>query len=196
MSWTYKITSSYGSMTEEEKQRNATAFWAYMQSEMTIEAAAGILGNMERESYINPGQLEGGSGTGRGLIQWTPGSVLTSYAAQEAGNWYDGNLQCALILDEGYGRNGQGGRWLPTTEYSYSWVQFCQLTDVAEACKAYLYERERAGVSALQERLDNAAKWYTYLSGQPAPDPPTPPTPGELDIKLLILKKKKSIYKR
>lgn len=63
MAWTYTITDSYSSMTAEQKEENARAFWSKMRSEMTIEAASGILGNMERESYINPGQLQGGSGT-------------------------------------------------------------------------------------------------------------------------------------
>lgn len=53
MTWTYSITDSYSSMTTEQKEQNASAFWSKMQSEMTIEAASGILGNMERESYIN-----------------------------------------------------------------------------------------------------------------------------------------------
>lgn len=195
MAWTYKITDSYSSMTAEQKEQNASAFWSKMQSEMTIEAASGILGNMERESYINPGQLQGGSGTGRGLIQWTPGTVLTDYAAQISGEWHDGDLQCMLILDEGYGRNGQQGRWIPTSDYPYSWAEFCQLTDVEESCKAYLYERERAGVTALQERIDDAKKWYTYLGGQPTPPDPPKPGLGTIDINMLLFKRKKSFQR-
>lgn len=175
MAWLYQISQTgypYAS-DDQVKQNNALEFWSFVQYEMTLEACCGILGNMERESFINPGQKQVPGGQGWGLIQWTPYTVLTNYASRMGGDWYDGGTQVMLILDEGHGRNGQGGRWIPTKAYPYSWNEFCQLKDVAEATRAYLAERERAGVSALSDRLAYATKWYAYLSGSPIP-----PTPG------------------
>ena len=73
---------------------------------------------------------------------------------------------------------GYGGQWIPTKSYPYSGLEFSQLTDVEEAVKAYCFERERAGVVALDERIQNGKNWFEYLSGTPLPPtPPTPPTP-------------------
>ena len=83
--------------------------------------------------------------------------------------------QCERISCEGEGTKGAGGNWLPTSQYAYSCSEFLALTDVAEATKAYLYERERAGVVALSDRLQYASEWYEYFIGTPVP--PTPPTP-------------------
>ena len=77
--------------------------------------------------------------------------------------------------------NGYGGQWIPKPAlgYSYTGDEFSKLTDVSEACKAYLYERERAGVEALEKRLEYARQWYEFLEGE---------TPIEdFDILFLIL---------
>lgn len=169
MSWNYEITTSYGALTTEQIDENGSAFATYFNGYMTIEAMSGILGNIQRESQMNPGQQEGGhSGSldyGYGLIQWTPGSTLVNWCSERGLNWYDGDAQCYRIKCEGEGIESASGYWLPTSKYPYSWTEFCQLTDSAEACKAYLAERERAGVSALEERLAYTAYWLEYLSG-------------------------------
>lgn len=175
MAWIYSVTDSVpwlNSKNTEQIINNTWAFYQYFNGKMTKEAMAGVLGNMRRESYLNPGQQElGKSGNvqyGYGLIQWTPSTSLTSYVI---GSWYDGNVQCDLVEREGNLDASLGGaRWIKTVDYSYTWQEFCQLTDVAEATKAYLFERERAGVSALEQRLTYANEEYEILGG-------TPPTP-------------------
>ena len=176
MAWIYSVTDSVPWLNSKETHQiinNTWAFYEYFSGKMTKEAMAGVLGNMRRESYLNPGQQElGKSGDikyGYGLIQWTPSTSLTSYIT---GSWFDGNIQCDLIEREGNLDASLGGaRWIKTSEYSYTWQEFCQLTDVAEATKAYLFERERAGVSALIQRLAYANEEYEILGGTP----PTPP---------------------
>lgn len=178
MSWIVKVgVSAY--LTQSEMENNATEFYGYFNSKgFTIESVAGMLGNLQQESNINPGMKQTKSASsGWGLIQWTPSSNLTDYATAHGSDWATGEIQTQLMWDEII--NGYGGQWIPKPSlgYRYTGAEFSQLTDVVEACKAYLYERERAGVEALDKRLTYASNWYKYLTGVTPPTPPTPPTP-------------------
>lgn len=175
MAWIVKVgVAQY--LTQSEMEKNATEFYSYFNSKgFTIESVAGMLGNLQQESNINPGMKQTASArSGWGLIQWTPSSNLTDYANAQGSDWATGEIQTQLMWDEII--NGYGGQWLPKPAlgYSYTGDEFSKLTDVSEACKAYLYERERAGVEALNKRLTYASNWYEYLTGV---IPPTPPTP-------------------
>ena len=175
MAWIVKVgVNAY--LTQSEMENNATAFYGYFNSKgFTIESVAGMLGNLQQESNINPGMKQTASASsGWGLIQWTPSSNLTDYATAYGVDWATGEIQTQLMWDEII--NGYGGQWIPKPSlgYGYTGAEFSQLTDVVEACKAYLYERERAGVEALDKRLTYASNWYKYLTGV---TPPTPPTP-------------------
>ena len=180
MSWSYVITDDYSvELTQEQKQANAVEFYNYFKGMMTLEAICGILGNIQQESDMNPGLMEGGHGGdpayGYGLIQWTPEASiypnpLLQWATANGYNWYDGEKQCEYINAEGYFTNPTSGAvdeqvWYTTGVWQYSWDDFKAITDVHTAVQAYLYERERAGNAQLQNRLDYADAWYTYLSG-------------------------------
>lgn len=179
MAWIYEIgVAKYFSTSQ--MQNNATEFYIYfINYGATLEAICGMLGNIQKESTLNPGIKQGSSiSLGWGLIQWSPSTVLTNWCKTYGYNWYDGAAQCDRIKCEGEGTKNANGYWLPTSEYPYSWSEFLALTDVAEATKAYLYERERAGIEALDLRLQYANEWYSYFTGSPVPPaPPTPPTP-------------------
>lgn len=168
-------------LTQSEMENNATIFYNIFSAYgYTLESICGMLGNIQQECTINPALKQGESTElGWGLIQWTPSTELTDYADSQGKNWTDGNLQCELINREVL--EGFGGRWLPTREYPYSGEEFSKLTDVAESCKAFLYERERAGKPMLEYRLEYTSNWYTFLSGKPPepPEPPEPPTPAK-----------------
>ena len=57
----------------------------------TRNAIAGILGNMQRESTLNPGLWEsliyGNMSGGYGLVQWTPATGYTSWADARGYPW-------------------------------------------------------------------------------------------------------------
>ena len=184
MSWIVKVgTLSNASLTDKEKENNAKEFAQYfILRGASLEAICGMLGNIERESLINPGLKETEStSSGWGLIQWTPSTIITNYASSKGKQWSDGELQCDRIMEE-----EKTGDWIPTTDYPYSWKEFLQLTDVELATKAYEAERERAGVVAMEERLANANKWFKYFSGSPIIPTPTPtPTKKKLPIWLM-----------
>lgn len=163
-------------LTKAQMENNAVEFNAYFAGKYTLESICGMLGNIQRESTLNPALKERESvSSGWGLIQWTPSSNLTNYANAQGKDWKDANLQCQLINAEVL--EGYGGQWIPTKSYPYSGLEFSRLTNVEEAVKAYCFERERAGVVALDERIQNGKNWYEYLSGTPLPPPPLPPTP-------------------
>ena len=190
MSWISRITSHNPEMTQEEMINNVDQFVSYFSGYMSSAAMAGILGNMQHESSgINPGQQEigygGSTSHGYGLIQWTPGQTLIDWCTERGFNWYDGDAQLYRIKCEGENIEGAGGTFFPGTldgkRYAYTWTQFRNLNNYADACLAYLAERERAGISAIDIRLKYAQNWYNYLVGLPYdPDDPTnPPEPTE-----------------
>lgn len=178
MPWHCKITKSYGALTTAQKKENVLMFFNYFNGYMTLQAMAGILGNIERESQLNPGQIEGDSQynvgwdtirRGHGFIQWTGGKNGTNPLLDWKGGkindkWADGDFQCYRIKCEGENTEGAGGTFFPKGTYRYTWKEFCALTDVEEATKAYLHERERAGVAALDDRITFAKKWFDFLS--------------------------------
>lgn len=178
MAWIVKVgVSAY--LTHSEMENNATEFYGYFNSKgFTIESVAGMLGNLQQESNINPGMKQTASASsGWGLIQWTPSSNLTNYATAHGANWSTGEIQTQLMWDEII--NGYGGQWIPKPNkgYSYTGEEFSQLTNVTTACMAYLIERERADVEVAEKRVAYANAWYEYLTGVTPPTPPTPPTP-------------------
>ena len=180
MSWEFKVgTGVY--LTQSQMENNAKLFKQYFQSKgVTLESICGMLGNIQQESGLNPGIKQTAStSSGWGLIQWTPSTVLTDWCNTYGYTWYDGDVQCLRIWSEGTNEMDAGGTFIPTKEYPYTWSEFCALTNVDEATKAYLYERERAGDEKLENRLEYARKWYEFLKGE---------TPvEEIDILFLIL---------
>lgn len=77
MSWT--ISNNY--LTETQMQGNALEVWKYFSGKgWTLNAIGGILGNMEKESNINPGLWQslkyGNYSGGYGLVQWSTGYKL------------------------------------------------------------------------------------------------------------------------
>ena len=78
----------------------------------TTNAIAGILGNMQSESNINPGvwqNLDSGNySLGFGLVQWTPATNYTNWASANGYNITDpedssaGLMRLLYPLDSGY----------------------------------------------------------------------------------------------
>lgn len=175
-------------LTPTEKKTNARYIYSYLKSQgWTINAIAGILGNMEHESALNPGRWQGenvGGGPAYGLVQWDP---WTKYVDWCTGRGYtdpsemDNNL--ARIIYE-LNANVQ---YYSTDDYPMSFREFTQSTESAYylACTfAWNYERsavvlwgtEEAKEKLRQTRGESAEKWYTFLGGEdPAPDVPDVP---------------------
>ena len=170
----------------EEMQVNATYIYSYLVDHgWTPEAVAGLLGNLQNESAINPGRWEGddvGEGPGYGLVQWTPFSKYVDWCSARGytdPSEMDNNL--ARILWE----LENGEQYYATDSYPLSFEAFSKSTEspYTLACAfAWNYERSWVvlyGSEAEKEALrkargGDAETWYRYLTGVE----PTPPSPG------------------
>lgn len=131
----------------------------------TKNAICGMLGNMQRESTINPGIWQnldsGNTSLGFGLVQWTPASKYINWCNER--NLVPGEMDSNLkrILWE----LDNGEQYIATDSYPETFKQFTQSTkSVTYLASAFLHNYERAGVSAETERQNNAQYWYEHLT--------------------------------
>ena len=172
-------------LNQTQMEKNAAYIFSYLTYEgWTPNAIAGVLGNMQHESTINPGRWEGdsvGSGPGYGLVQWTPYTNYTGWCA-------DQGLSDPSEMDNALSRilyELDNGLQYYKNNYPYTFREFTQSTDspYTLAC-AFAFDYERSWVAlygseaekeALRQlRGGSAQTWYTYITGQT----PIPPDPG------------------
>ena len=153
-------------LSTAEMQNNATCIFNYLFPKgWTKNAIAGMLGNMESESTINPaiwqGLTEGsGGGGGYGLVQWTPWTNYTDWADSNGYEWDDGNAQLKWIDEV----TVSFGQWIQTDLYPISFAQFKTSIDTPEnLASAFLKNFERAGVEVEEERRTQARYWYSFI---------------------------------
>ncbi len=153
-------------LTESEMQNNAMEIRAYLVSKgWTLNAIAGMLGNMETESTINPAiwqSLDSSNKSGGyGLVQWTPSTNYTNWADSHGYDITDGVAQLKWI-DEVTTTVGQ---WIRTDSYDLSFGDFKTSTKSPEyLASAFLKNFERAGVEKETARREQARKWYNYIT--------------------------------
>ena len=167
--------SSNAYLDDTDMANNAYCFYSYMYSYATLSAIAGVLGNFQVESTINPGVWqnldEGNYNLGFGLAQLTPATKITDWMIANGYDIGDGNGQCRWLIEE----TASSGQWIATTQYPQSWTEFLQYTGTPEdSASIFLANFERAGVEVEAERRQNARRWYDYLQGLT----PYPPGPG------------------
>lgn len=137
----------------------------------SINAISGMLGNIQKESSVNPGiwqNLTVGSG-GYGLVQWTP---YTKYSEWAGSGWENnGDKECERIIYE----FDNGLEYYSTSQYPLSASEFRTSTQSPEyLATAFLYNYERPKNKNQPIRRTYARNWYKFLTGE---DPPTPPEP-------------------
>lgn len=184
MAWVIKEQSNWY-LTKAEMQNNANYVIEYMRRNgWTTNAIAALLGNLQKESHINPGCWQSGlvgvEKMGFGLCQWTPSTKYTSWASK---NGYSRTNPTAQLYWINYVM-ASSGEWIPTGQYNLSYNDFKTSTrSVSFLTAAWCYEFERPGKPKLPDRQAYAAEWYSYITGgyvppTPEPDPtPTDPTP-------------------
>ncbi len=97
-----EYSSLCGVGSDGTKEGNAQAIWSYVISKgVTPECAAGILGNLEKESQLDPAAVEA-SGEGHGLVQWSFGrrEQLLKAASEKGVDWTDLRFQLDFMYDE------------------------------------------------------------------------------------------------
>lgn len=152
----------------DDMQNNAIEANAYLLSKgWSPEAIAGMLGNMQTESTINPGiweSLKVDYSRGYGLVQWTP---ATKYIDWAGANYADGNRQLDRIIYEAE----NGLQWFanpnaPIVEPPISLKQFTVSRDSPTVLANYfLWYYEHPKYTIQPNRAVQAEQWYEFLGG-------------------------------
>lgn len=130
----------------------------------TKNALCAILGNMVRESSINPGRWQsdivGNMSGGFGLVQWTPATKYINWATERGYPRTEpaGQLEWINNYSQSY------GQWIPTSSYNISWEEF-KTSNESIDWLTYAFEKnfEKAGVPAMEDRLKWAHYWDEHL---------------------------------
>lgn len=161
------VISANRYLSVDEMQPNAVYIAAkLLDAGWTLNAIAGMLGNMQHESTINPGIWqslhEGNLSGGFGLVQWTPATKYMEWAAANGYTDYtDIDGQIARILWE----LENGEQFYSTTTYPITFAEFSASTRSAEyLAGAFLYNYERPEEYNIEPRQTAAKYWFTYLS--------------------------------
>lgn len=131
----------------------------------TKNAVCGMLGNMQRESTINPGIWQnldsGNTSLGVSLVQWTPATKYLNWCSNNGLVWNEMDSALKRILWE----LENGEQYIATSSYPESFAEYTKSTkSVTYLASAFLHNYERAGVSAETERQENATYWYNNLN--------------------------------
>ena len=191
---TGKYGEYYGSYWGESAplttaQMEVSAFYIYsalMDKGWTPQAIAGLLGNAQHESSINPGRWQsdsvGSLSSGYGLLQWTPATNYINWCGDQ-GRSDPSEMDNAI--DRIIYELENGLQYYPTDDYPGSFYQFTKSTaspyDLAcafawnyERSYVVLYGTESEKEALRQKRGGSAQRWYSFLTGKE----PTPPGSG------------------
>ena len=161
---------SSSALTLDQMQVNAKYIYTYLAARgWTKNAIAGLLGNMQVESSINPGRWQsdrvGGdsSGHGYGLVQWTPYTIYTEWVSGDPSTM-DNNLSRIIYEIE------NNLQWIGVGDFAgMSFRDFStSLLSPYELGRAFIlcYERPADQSSEAQAyRGSLASSWFEYLSG-------------------------------
>ena len=194
MPWIYKS----GALSQEEMENNADIVTNYLRElAYSDETIAGILGNMQNESTINPARHELG-GQGYGLVQWTPQSVLIQHASNMGISDYEnGDNQLAVLNSEITANPSSNNEWYSSSGFispyynsgatsdmvGITGVQFISnemgwTADKLAIMFMVAYERPTydPADNHYKSRMEDALTWYEYIGGV-APHPNKKPIP-------------------
>lgn len=175
--------SESGYLTNAQMEINALYIYSYFKHEgWSDESIAGMLGNMQAESTLNPGCWEshniGDMTHGYGLVQWTPATNYINWCSGDASE-IDNQLDRIIYELE------NGLQFYPSDSSSMTFREFTKSTkSPSELAYIFLKNYERASVEVIEKRKANANAWYSYLTGK------EPATPGGSGGGAFIKKKK------
>lgn len=147
---------------------------------VTLNAIAGMLGNAQSESTLNPGiwqSLTMNMENGFGFFQWTPAKGYINWCNS---NGYDPSHMNSVFLRLDYELEHHI-QYYPTSKYPLTFKQFIESTETPEyLAETWLYNYERPEVTPQPQRNTYARNWYNFLGGEePTPPTPIPPTPSQ-----------------
>lgn len=159
------VISKNAYLTLAEMQVNARYIYQYFSAQgWTLNAIAGMLGNMQTESTINPGIWQnldkGNTSLGFGLVQWTPATKILEYLDNHGFSDTDIEGQCQRIVYE----KEHGLQYIMTDSYPMSFLEFSISSDTPEyLAYVFLNNYERPSNKDQPNRKTQARYWYDYL---------------------------------
>ena len=169
--WIIGGESEYFEDYGDKQKNNAACVYSFFYFKgWTLQAIAGLCGNVMQESKFNPALIEIG-GTGHGLVQWTPPSNLYDvldvlYGSHD--DWKDGDKQCNVLYAEyeestGLAHRGIEPQWYPSSFSSMDWKTWASSQeDPGQLALIFQANYERPA-SLHPERAEYARKWYDIL---------------------------------
>ena len=147
----FSNVSGFVGNTAEEK-----VWWALRDAGYSKEATAGVMGNIYAESGFDESVIEGGSGIGFGLCQWSFGrrEKLEAYASSKGVSASDLNTQIEFLLGEltpGGGANGYATYNL-MNNHGYTPDDWKNATTPEQAAEAFCWIFERPGIPRMEVR--------------------------------------------
>lgn len=186
-------------LTQAQMEVNARYIYSALTAQgWTPEAIAGILGNMQWESSINPGRWQSDNvnalSSGYSLVQWTP---ARNYIEWCEGRGYDPSEMDVALLRIRY-ELSNGLQYYATPGYPLSFREFTQSKESPYylACAfAWNYERSHtvlygteAEKEALRQKRGNSAQgWYKVITGMDPTPPPVTPSTNKHKMSLLLM---------
>jgi hypothetical protein len=117
---------------------------------LTNFQAAGIVGNLDQESGVDPTIAQYGGGPGRGIAQWSVGGRwdtsnpnAVAYASSQGVSVWSLNLQLEFI-------------WYELTTVGYGFAQLKATTNVTDATLVFMDKYEICGTCASSQRITYA----------------------------------------
>ncbi len=191
---TYAIPKMDASrLTAEQQEANALYIYQQLTERgWSKQAIAGLLGNIQQESHLNPGvwQVQNNTRLGYGLVQWDDGADFLNWqegvvknrpisiaevnqlAVDDPTTLIDMQLEY-LIWSSNTDTHNLARRWFPTfgygSPYKITYESYINSTaDVAELTLVFhaSYERSSDNITRLYNRIAYAEKWYQFLLAQ------------------------------
>lgn len=139
--------------------------WAFFRDKgFTAEATAGIMGNMQQESGIDPTVNQNGGGPAKGIVQWEGARFtnMKAFAQQRGKDWTDLDSQLEYVYKEL--RELQNVYWKKANCSGFEEFKNCK--DAKNA--TYIFETafERAGKPNMEKRYEYAAYYYKAFAGK------------------------------
>ena len=144
----------------------ATAVWKFFTGKgYSNHATAGIMGNLQQESSMNPTRKQSGGGPGRGIAQWTVNSGryngLVAHAKSKGKDWTDLQSQLEWIDLELAGKDSTTASKLK----KYGGLDgFKKASDYKWAVEAFEKSFERAGKPNYANRYKYAQNYYDKMA--------------------------------
>lgn len=160
-------------LSETESELTAsdkTAFDFFVSKGLTAVQAAGIVGNLDQESGMNPKIKQFGGGPGRGIAQWSAG-----------GRWDSSKNDNAVAFAKGKGIDVYALKtqlefvWYELTTFpGYGLESLKDAKDVTTSVRVFMKKFEVCGACADAKRISFAKAALAAYGSKPPPPPPPP----------------------